>query len=197
MSTRMKADGGLTMTTDLPLYCLMERRISLYGGSKYQEKGRFYSLEAAQECMANLKRNIHWEELELEIWETEAQFGQGNYEYPEEQKGQAHSGCPGTVHVCAETENESDPTEVDKDSNEIIVISSGKYRIGLQVDKIASRQEIFIRDINKELMKVPGFGGASILGNGSIVIILDCENIISIAENNSQTVSELKKASGL
>jgi len=95
------------------------------------------------------------------------------------------------------TENESEATEVDKFSNEIIVISNGKYRIGLQIDKIASRQEIFIRDINNELMKVPGFGGASIIGNGSVVIILDCENIISIAENNSQAISDLKIASGL
>ena len=93
--------------------------------------------------------------------------------------------------------NESEPMEVDRDSNEIIIISNGKYRIGLQVDKIDGRQEIFIRDINNELMKVPGFGGASILGNGSVVIILDCENIITIAENNSQAVSDLKKASGL
>ena len=95
------------------------------------------------------------------------------------------------------TESERESTESDKYSNEIIVISNGKYRVGLQVDKIASRQEIFIRDINKELMKVPGFGGASILGNGSVVIILDCEDIILIAENNSQPVSNLKKASGL
>ena len=66
---------------------------------------------------------------------------------------------------------------------EVVVISNGKNKIGLIVDKMLFRQELFIKDINHQLISLPGFGGASILGNGKVVIIIDCDEILYLAEN--------------
>jgi two-component system, chemotaxis family, sensor kinase CheA len=53
------------------------------------------------------------------------------------------------------------------------VIGQGLSAVGLVVDRIEGQREIVVRPINDPLVKVPGVTGATDLGNGRVVLILD------------------------
>ncbi|MFZ2855173.1 MAG: chemotaxis protein CheA, partial [Rhodocyclaceae bacterium] len=63
-----------------------------------------------------------------------------------------------------------------------VVLGNGQHTLGLLVDRILGRQELFIKDIHPRLMALPGVGGASILGDGRPVLILDGEGLLRLAE---------------
>lgn len=77
---------------------------------------------------------------------------------------------------------------------EIVVFSDGRHRIGLVVERILGRQEVFVRDLHPDILRLPSVGGAAILGDGSVVIILDGEQLLSLASRRAQGLQELLQA---
>lgn len=67
------------------------------------------------------------------------------------------------------------------DRQDVMVVHHGSRCIGLVVDRIHSRQELFLRELHADLRTIPGVGGASLLGNGEVVIILDPDALFSLA----------------
>ena len=63
----------------------------------------------------------------------------------------------------------------------VVVIGNGRQMIGLEVESIEQRQELFLRDLDPRLASFPGVGGASVLGDGRIVLVLDGDELIQIA----------------
>jgi two-component system chemotaxis sensor kinase CheA len=55
----------------------------------------------------------------------------------------------------------------------VFVIGQGLSAAGLVVDRIEGQREIVVRPISDPLVKVPGVTGATDLGNGRVVLILD------------------------
>jgi two-component system chemotaxis sensor kinase CheA len=53
------------------------------------------------------------------------------------------------------------------------VVGEGKQAVGIAVDRIIGQSEIVIRAINDPLAQVPGISGATELGDGRVVLILD------------------------
>lgn len=78
---------------------------------------------------------------------------------------------------------------------EVVVMTDGVYRIGLIVDRVTGRPEVFVRDIHPDLVRLPGVGGASILGDGRVVIILDCDNLFELAVRQAQSLRSLLRTS--
>lgn len=76
-----------------------------------------------------------------------------------------------------------------------LLISDGHRRIGLMVDDIQGRQEIFVRDCHPDIARLPGVAGASILGNGQPVLILDTSELIDLAAQRAQSLDALLEAS--
>ncbi len=66
----------------------------------------------------------------------------------------------------------------------VIVLVNGHQRIGIEVDKLMRRQELFVKEIHPKLASIPGVGGASIAGDGSVVLILDGDDLFRIAERS-------------
>lgn len=81
------------------------------------------------------------------------------------------------------------------DEQEMLIITDDTHRMALAVDKVIGRQEIFVRKLHGDLMSLPGMGGASILGNGQVALILNCEELMRIASRNSQNLETLLKVS--
>ena len=77
----------------------------------------------------------------------------------------------------------------------VLLISDGRRRIGLMVDDIQGRQEIFVRDCHPDIAQLPGVAGASILGNGQPVLILDTADLIDLAAQQAQSLDALLEAS--
>jgi len=69
----------------------------------------------------------------------------------------------------------------------VAVISDGKQRIGVVIDRSYQRQELFIKDIHKQLTALPGVSGAAILGDGKVVLIVEVEDLFVLANKQGKT----------
>jgi two-component system chemotaxis sensor kinase CheA len=62
----------------------------------------------------------------------------------------------------------------------VVVIGLADKRIGLVVDELLGQQEIVIKPLGRYLVNIPGFAGATTLGDGRVVLILD---VVGLIEN--------------
>ncbi len=69
----------------------------------------------------------------------------------------------------------------DRDILPLVIISVNERKIGLIVDTLLHRQEIVIKSMGEYLGDIHGFAGATILGDGRVILILDPNEIMSIA----------------
>ncbi|MCP4136526.1 MAG: hypothetical protein GY754_36490 [bacterium] len=85
----------------------------------------------------------------------------------------------------------------------VVVVGFGNRKIGLIVDQLEGKLEIVIKSLEQNYKTVEGLAGASILGDGSIALILDINSMINkvIAEQDrltryeKETVVEVKASS--
>ncbi len=68
----------------------------------------------------------------------------------------------------------------------VVVVGFGNRKIGMMVDYLEGKQEIVIKSLEQNYRTVEGLAGASILGDGSICLILDIASMINkvIAEQD-------------
>ncbi|KQV45673.1 Hpt domain-containing protein [Massilia sp. Root335] len=58
-------------------------------------------------------------------------------------------------------------------SSPVLVLRRGNTRIALRVDEVLGNREVVIKNIGPQLARMPGIAGATVLGSGEIVLILD------------------------
>ncbi len=58
-------------------------------------------------------------------------------------------------------------------SSPVLVLRSGNTRVALRVDEVLGNREVVIKNIGPQLARMPGIAGATVLGSGEIVLILD------------------------
>lgn len=61
----------------------------------------------------------------------------------------------------------------------VVVVGFGNRKIGLIVDSLEGKMEIVIKSLEQNYRNVEGLAGASILGDGSICLILDIQTMIN------------------
>ena len=64
-----------------------------------------------------------------------------------------------------------------------LIINDGNMRYVLQVDAVLRREEIVIKSLGPELKEIPYVSGGTVLGDGSIVLILDIAAVTHKLEN--------------
>ncbi|QFI39389.1 chemotaxis protein CheA [Moritella marina ATCC 15381] len=60
----------------------------------------------------------------------------------------------------------------------LVVVESGNNKYGLLVDDLAAQQQVVIKNLEDNFMKVSCVSGATILGNGTVALILDIADIV-------------------
>jgi len=60
----------------------------------------------------------------------------------------------------------------------VVIVEKGEDKAGLTVDKIIGQQELIIKPLEKSIKKTKGFSGSTILGDGSVVLIIDVNTLI-------------------
>ncbi|MBB4954827.1 two-component system chemotaxis sensor kinase CheA [Agrobacterium vitis] len=73
----------------------------------------------------------------------------------------------------------------------VVVISTGNERVGLVVDQIIGDHQTVIKAMSRLHHDVVTFSGATILGDGSVALILDVTNLVSIGQ---QQEAQLRRA---
>lgn len=63
----------------------------------------------------------------------------------------------------------------------VVVIIVGDRRLGLVVDTLLERQEVVIKSLGEYMGDQPGISGATIMGDGSVVLILDPHEVYKMA----------------
>jgi two-component system chemotaxis sensor kinase CheA len=72
----------------------------------------------------------------------------------------------------------------DEDKMFVVVVSTGTQELGLVVDELLGQEEVVIKPLADYLRLESGFGGATILGDGGISLILDIPELVKIAKEN-------------
>jgi chemosensory pili system protein ChpA (sensor histidine kinase/response regulator) len=57
--------------------------------------------------------------------------------------------------------------------NAVLLLSSGENRLAVHVDQIVRNQEVVLKNIGPQLARVPGIAGATVLGTGQVVLIVN------------------------
>jgi two-component system chemotaxis sensor kinase CheA len=73
-----------------------------------------------------------------------------------------------------------------KSSFHVFVVGSDADAVGIAVDRIAGQREIVVRPIEDSLVRVPGIAGATELGDGRPVLILDVAAIREAQRDSAQ-----------
>ncbi|MDR2574214.1 MAG: Hpt domain-containing protein [Desulfovibrio sp.] len=71
----------------------------------------------------------------------------------------------------------------------VVVIHDNERRLGLVVDRLLERQEIVIKPLGAYLGDLKGISGATIMGDGSVILILDPHEIYLMATSKAASIS--------
>jgi chemosensory pili system protein ChpA (sensor histidine kinase/response regulator) len=67
--------------------------------------------------------------------------------------------------------------------NSVLLLRSGIQRIALHVDELLGNQEIVVKNIGPQLSRVPGVGGATVMADGRIVLIVNPVQLVQRAKS--------------
>ena len=74
--------------------------------------------------------------------------------------------------------------DIERSSSKIVIINAGDKRIGFVIDEMLGQQEIVIKTLGNILKNVEHITGATILGEGKVILILDALGIFSSARKS-------------
>ena len=70
------------------------------------------------------------------------------------------------------------------ESERVVVVKSGGQKIGFGVDRVIGHHQTVIKSLGRMYQNISGLSGATILGDGTVAVILDVPQMISEAEKN-------------
>jgi len=77
------------------------------------------------------------------------------------------------IHYFGKLIGEADIEAEQQAYTPILLLRSGTNRIALHVDEIIGNQEVVMKPIGSQLARVPGITGATVMGDGNIVLIVN------------------------
>jgi two-component system, chemotaxis family, sensor kinase CheA len=81
--------------------------------------------------------------------------------------------------------------------NHIVVVKACEMQVGIIVDELIGQQEIVVKSLDQFIGGVNGLSGASILGDGQVVLILDVNSLVKSTIAESQNGKEDKEQTHL
>jgi two-component system chemotaxis sensor kinase CheA len=70
----------------------------------------------------------------------------------------------------------------------VVIVASAERRVGLVVDQVIGQYQTVIKSLSQLLDDVEGFSGATILGDGSVALILDVPHLINFAQERESAL---------
>jgi two-component system chemotaxis sensor kinase CheA len=74
----------------------------------------------------------------------------------------------------------------------IVIVKASNQQVGIIVDTLIGQQEIVVKALDQFIGGVNGISGASILGDGQVVLILDINSLIN-SNLNEQQITDIEK----
>ena len=82
----------------------------------------------------------------------------------------------------------ADSRRKDREKMSIVIIGEGNRRLGLVVDEMLERQDVMIKNLGSFLGDVLGVSGATITGEGHVILILDPGGLMDLARDAASVV---------
>ncbi|WP_291490483.1 chemotaxis protein CheA [Desulfurella sp.] len=82
-----------------------------------------------------------------------------------------------------------DKKTLSKDEIYVVIVSSAEKQLGLVVDALVNQEEVVIKPLGNYLGKVKSIAGATIMGDGSVALILDVVSIVKQASKLSVNIA--------
>ncbi len=71
------------------------------------------------------------------------------------------------------------------DATRGVVLQAGEQRFCMLVDRVLGREEVVIKALPRSLRGLPGYAGASLVGDGRMALILDVDALLESAQRSS------------
>lgn len=78
----------------------------------------------------------------------------------------------------------------------VVLIGSGEKKIGLLVDSLIGEEDIVIKPLKDKYTNTPGIAGATILGDGTVSLILDVSQLIELGLKTEQESHFIRSKGG-
>ena len=77
-------------------------------------------------------------------------------------------------------------TEEDSEYNFIVIVGSGDKKMGLMVDSLIGEEDVVIKPLKDRYTNSPGIAGATILGDGTVSLIIDVSQLLDLSLRKEQ-----------
>lgn len=68
-----------------------------------------------------------------------------------------------------------------EDSLPVVILSAAEKRMAFVVDGLVNEEEVVVKGLGRHLDRVSGIAGASVMGNGEVILILQVSDLIKLA----------------
>ncbi|MCD6332199.1 MAG: chemotaxis protein CheW, partial [Bacteroidales bacterium] len=72
-------------------------------------------------------------------------------------------------------------SEDNSDYNFIVIVGSGDRKMGLMVDSLIGEEDVVIKPLKDRYTNSPGIAGATILGDGTVSLIIDISQLLDLS----------------
>ncbi|MCL2762115.1 MAG: chemotaxis protein CheA [Treponema sp.] len=86
-------------------------------------------------------------------------------------------------------------TEERQDYNFIVIVGTAEKKMGFMVDSLIGEEDVVIKPLRDQFTNSPGIAGASILGDGSVSLIIDVSQLLELGLKKEMEQREIREAS--
>lgn len=98
------------------------------------------------------------------------------------------------VRLGAVLELDPDGRQEDAKDLHVMVLGSGGSRIAFQVDEVLNEEEIIVKSFGRQLSRVRNIAGATVLGTGKVVLVLNVSDLLKSAVKSAGKVALVSAA---
>ncbi len=75
----------------------------------------------------------------------------------------------------------------------IVIVGSQEKKIGVMVDMLVGEEDVVIKPLRDQFTKSPGIAGASVLGDGSVSLIIDVSQLLELGVQQEINAQQLRE----
>jgi two-component system chemotaxis sensor kinase CheA len=86
-------------------------------------------------------------------------------------------------------------TEEHQDYNFVVIVGTAEKKMGFMVDSLIGEEDVVIKPLRDQYTNSPGIAGASILGDGSVSLIIDVGQLLELGLRKEMEQRRIREAS--
>ncbi|MDR0554085.1 MAG: chemotaxis protein CheW [Treponema sp.] len=86
-------------------------------------------------------------------------------------------------------------TEAQQDYHFIVIVGTAEKKMGFMVDSLIGEEDVVIKPLRDQYTNSPGIAGASILGDGSVSLIIDVSQLLELGLRKEMEQRRIREAS--